>query len=239
MADPDWWAPIGEAGELLVKELADDSLRARALSTTNVREVPLAEFSLGGRRLIAEVGHRAYSLREGDGVVALLAPPATKGRAWVVDLAGSQLEGTHERVDLQPEPEAKVEQVYYLLFRAPGRSWVMHFTGGRVAGEKLVLSRGDIPRAEPPVVTCVPAAQSRQVPRPRMRRREPVDTHMTSWTEDAAPAEIALAQLVMLAGLHAGVDYLAAGLVGAAREIAGVWRVFTPAPDPLPTKADD
>jgi hypothetical protein len=240
MTDPDWWAPLGAPGELRVKELVDDEpLRNRALATENVEEITLAEFSLGGRPLIAEVGHRAYSLRDGADVLVRLTPPTAKGQPWAVELAGEQLAATYEYVDLQTDAESKVDQVYYLLFRAPGRSWVMHFTGGRLAGETLVLSRGDIPRTAPAVLRCVPASQSRQVPRPRLRRRQPADTHVTSWTGEASPAEIALAQMVLLAGLHSGVDYLAAGLVGAAREIAGIWRVFTPVPDPLPTKTEE
>jgi hypothetical protein len=59
-----------------------------------------------------------------------------------------------------------------------------------------------------------------------------------SWEPDATYAEVALAAMIVVSGRHAGIDYLGASVVGAAREIAGIWRAFTPMPDPLPTRPE-
>jgi hypothetical protein len=236
----DWLAPLGTAGRMQVRELVlDESVHQRALRTEDVREIALAEISLLGRALTAEVGHRTYRLRDGDDVVARLGPPSGRGVPWTGDLAGQGLTLTHERVDLQPDPGSKAQQVLFLLVRSAEHSWVVHYVGGRLAGDHLVISRGDVPFSSPAVVTCVPAARSRDLPRPRLRRRDPADEHATSWTAEATGAEVALAELVVLAGLHNHVDHLAAAFAGTARDVAGIWRVFTPVPEPLPTKRDD
>lgn len=240
MGPVDWQAPLATAGRMQVRELVPDaSVHERALRTEDVREVALAEISLLGRSLTAEVGHGAYRLRDGDDVVARLCPPEGKGAPWTGDLAGRGLTLSHERADLQREPGAKAEQVQFLRVRSDAQSWVVHYVGGRLAGEELVVSRGDVPHGSAAVVTCVPAARSRDLPRSRLRRRHPADEHTTSWTAEATAAEVALAELVVLAGLHNHVDYLAAAFAGTARDIAGIWRVFTPMPEPLPTRRDD
>jgi hypothetical protein len=236
----DWWAPLGAAGEQRVAELvADERLVHRALGTANVREIVLAETDLLGARVTGEVGHRAYRLREGERTVVRLELPSEPARPWTGELAGSRLELTHEQVDLDRSAGAKPEQVLFLRIRTDERVWVAHHTGGRLAGERFVLSHGDLPHASPPVVTCLPAERSRQLPRSRLRRRQPADQHVTSWTAAASGADIALAELLLLARLHNAVDYLGAAVAGTAREIAGIWRVFTPVPEPLPTKPGD
>jgi len=236
----DWWAPLGAPGRIHARELViEEPLRERALATENVREVALAELSLLGRALTAEVGHRAYVLRDGDQTVVRLSLPSGKGRPWEVDIAGSQLAMTHERVDLERGPDSRPEQVLFLRLQGDGRSWVAHYTGGRLAGKQFVLTRGDVPRASPAVVSCVPAARSRDLSRGRLPGRQPADHHVAAWTAEATGAEVALVQLLLVARLHNDVDYLGAAFVGAAREIAGIWRVFTPVPEPLPTKSDD
>jgi hypothetical protein len=238
MPGTDWWEPLGEPGRIEVREVVDDdTVHERALATENVREITLAEIGLCGRSLTAEVGHRAYALRDGEDTVVRVELPSGKGRPWVVDVAGRELAMTYERMDLARE-DSKTDQVLFLLLCDSGGSWVAHYTGGRLAGEQIVLSRGAVPRSSPAVVTCVPAARSRELPRSRLRRRQPADRHVTSWTAEATGAEVALAEMILLGRLHNGIDYLAASFVGAAREIAGIWRVFTPMPEPLPTKDD-
>lgn len=239
MAGTGWFESMGSAGEVPIRDLVgDEALRNRALSTENVVAIPLAEFALAGRDVRAEVGHRAYLLRDRDRVVVRLETPTQGGRSWSGELAGDDLAMTYERVDLPRVPGSKVEQVLYLQVRAGQRAWVAHFLGGRMAGERLVLSRGDRPHAGAPVVTCLPAARSRSLPPTRLRRRQPADTHLVRWEADATAAEVALAAMIVLSGRHAGIDYLGASFVGAAREIAGIWRVFTPTPDPLPTRPE-
>jgi hypothetical protein len=236
VTEPDWWAPLG-TGQLRVTELvADEALRQRALLTEHVREIPLAELTLAGRALTAEVGHRAYTLRGAEREVIRFDVP--DGKAWRVVAVGDVLEMRDEIVDVPRAEEGKVDQFHVLRFRGSRGSWVMHFTGGRLAGRSLVLVRGDEPGG-PAVVSCVPAPRTRELPTARLRRRQPADVHVTTWAGEATAAEVALVELVVLSGRHVHLDYLAAGVVGAAREIAGIWRVFTPMPEPLPTKSED
>ena len=239
MGSVDWHEPLESAGRMHVREqVSDESVHQRALGTEDVREIALAEVDLLGHALTAEVGHHTYRLRDGADVVARLCPPCANGAPWTGVLTGRELAVSHERVDVQGNPGSKAEQVLFLHVRGAGHSWVAHYTGGRLAGEQFVLSRGDVPRAAPAVVTCVPAAQSRDLPRSRLRRRQAADQHLTSWAAGATRSEVALMELIVLARLHNHVDYLAAAFAGTARDIAGLWRAFTPMPDPLPTKRD-
>jgi hypothetical protein len=115
----------------------------------------------------------------------------------------------------------------------------VHFAGGRLAGEALVLVRGELPGPDrAAVVTCVPAPRTRAMPASPLRRRQPADVDQLTWTVEATPAEIALVELAVLAGRHGSLDYLPAGFVGMARGLGRTWRVLAPAPEPLPTRGD-
>ena len=235
MADLDWWAPLGAAGELRVTELvADETLRNRALRTEDVRAIPLAELTLAGLDLTAEVGHRSYRLRAGDRSVVRFDVP--ERGPWHAQLDGEDLELWEGFVEVAGGDD-RVDQAHVLRVSGRRGTWVLHFTGGRLSGDAVVLARGDRPGQSLPVVSCVPAPRSRALPKAR-RRRGPADVHVTTWTADATAGEVALVELVVLAGRHVGLDYLTAGLAGAARGVAGLWRAFTPVPDPLPTTKD-
>ena len=238
MAGLDWWAPLGAAGELRVRHLvADPTLRRRALRTENVQEIPLARFALAGRDLVAEVGSWSYVLRAGER--PMLRFVVTPDRPWRAEVAGVELEMDEVFVDLPRPGSDKVERVHFLRLSGPSGSRVLHFTGGRLAGETLVLVRDEVPGGErAPVVSCVPAPRTRELPKSALRRAQPADVDVVTWTAEATPAEIALVELVVLCGRHVGLDYLPAGFVGMARELGRTWRVFTRAPEPLPTRPE-
>lgn len=238
MPDLDWWAPFGTAGELRVQQLvADPSLRTRALRTEDVQEIPLARFALAGRDLVAEVGSWSYVLRDGDRTVLRFV--VTPDQPWRAEAAGVELEMDEAFVDLPRTDSGKVDQVHLLRLDGPDGARQLYFTGGRLAGERLVLVRGELPGGgEEPVVTCVPAPRTREMPRSSLRRRQPADVDVIAWTAEATPAEVALVELAVLSGRHVNLDYLPAGFVGAVRTLGSTWRVFTPLPEPLPTRHD-
>ena len=84
-----------------------------------------------------------------------------------------------------------------------GRSWVWHFDGGVVAGRRLVLCRGELPGGEP-VVTTVPPSAGRGLG--HGERHQAVDMHITRWRPAATAAELALVELLTVAGLHHNID---------------------------------
>jgi hypothetical protein len=206
----DWWAPLGDEGELRVVHLLDEGARERVIGTDGPGEVAAAALEVAGRGLTAVAGFKHLALSSADEVVAEVdfrpTPQEKKFGDWVkpLHLVGEELVVTQGKAKEGGRRARLRGAVRFLSIRGQGRSWVWHFDGGVVAGRRLVLCRGDLPGEGEPVVTTVPASAGRGLG--HVERHQQVDTHITRWQPAATAAELALVELLTVSGLHHNID---------------------------------
>ncbi len=206
----DWWAPLGDEGELRVVQLLDDGAQERVLSTEGHDEVLAATLTVAGQRMSVTARHKHVAVFAGDEVVAEVdfrpTPQEQEFGDWVkpLHLVGEELVVTHGKVKDGGRRARLRGAVRFLSIKGPGRRWVWHFDGGVVAGRHLLLCRGEQPGEGEPVVTTVPASAGRGLG--HVERHQAVDTHITRWQPTATAAELALVELLTVAGLHHDID---------------------------------
>jgi hypothetical protein len=147
-----------------------------------------------------------------------LRPEAEEPGGWSkpLELDGAAFTATVRR---DPSRGSRLRgPLLYVHLAGPGRRWVWHFVGGTLAGERLVLARGEVPGGEA-VVSTHPAAQGRSMGNPRGGATR--DTHVTTWTAGAALGEVVLAELLAAAKLDGLVDYRAARVAEGVQELVG------------------
>lgn len=222
MVDPGLRSPIGGPGTVEVTELVRHDALGRTSKDEPERQVELAAADVAGRRLrLAATGWQRTALLD-DEVVALLdverrAEEAGDG-SWIKPLA---LAGTTYSVEIRTDVAQGSRlrgPLRFLHIGGAADGWVWHFVGGRMAGEQLVLSRGDAPGAEP-VARTFPAGQGRSLGEPRGGAT--MDLHVTSWEAPAQLREVVLAELLATAKLDGLVDYRAARLAEGFQELTG------------------
>jgi hypothetical protein len=206
MTGPDWWRPTGEPGRAEVRELLSPDAWHRYFAEDPGIELELGRAEVG--ELVLDLGARSMSrfVRAAGAEVVVLdvsGPPDFSG-GWqkavrVLDGPGEALLRTDET-----RPSRLRGALRYLLISTATRSWVWHFEGGRTAGERLVLSRGEEPGG-PPLVETWPASHGRSLG--SLRGGATVDTHVTCWGAEASAAEVALAELLAVSRLDRLVDY--------------------------------
>jgi hypothetical protein len=208
----DWWAPLGDPGEVRVVQLLDDAAKERVIGKEGPAEVLAATLTVGGQGLSVTGRYKHMAVSSGDDVVAEVdfrpTPQETKFGDWVkpLHLVGEELVLTHGKVKDHGRRARWRTGLRYLSIQGPGRSWVWHFDGGVVAGRRLVLCPGELPGQGEPVVTTVPASAGRGLG--QVERHQAVDTHITRWQPAATAAELALVELLTLAGLHHDIDHI-------------------------------
>jgi hypothetical protein len=213
----DWWAPLGDAGELRVVELLDDGARDRVIGTEGHAEVLAATLTVAGRRLSVTARYKHVTVLTGDEVVAEVdfrpTPQEKKFGDWAkpLHLAGEELVVTQGKVKDEGRRARWRGSVRFLSIQGQGRSSVWHFDGGVVAGRRLVLCHGELPGAEEPFVTTVPASAGRGLG--HVERHQETDTHITRWKPGATAAELVLVELLTVAGLHLNIDRIPSQLV--------------------------
>lgn len=204
---PEWWAPIGEGGQVAVQELLAQEALPRYFAEDRGTELVLARTTVTAWTV--EVGARwqARFARCADTLLAELDlsgdPDPTGGfrkALTVAGRAGSVVMETDESRRSRLRGALR-----FLRLEAAGRVWVWHFEGGRAAGERLVLSSGRLPGEAPALVTTHPAGRGRALGNPTGGAT--VDTHLTSWSPEACVVDVVLAELLATARLDGLVDY--------------------------------
>lgn len=200
------WEPLGDAGAAEVRELLALEALSRYFAADRDAELDLARTTVAGRPL--EVGAR-WQLRSA----------VCAGVSVELDLSGEpdpaggyrktlRAPGSQGSVVLQTDETRRTRlrgALRFLRVQLDDRSWVWHFDGGRAAGERLTLCRGDLPGDGAPVVTTYPAARGRSLGNPKGGAT--LDTHVTSWSADASLGELVLAELLATCRLDRLVDY--------------------------------
>jgi hypothetical protein len=222
----DWWAPLGQDGELRVVQLLDEGARRRVIGTEGQGQALAATLTIAGAGLSVVASYKHVALLAGDDVVAQVdfrpTPQETTFGDWVkpLHLLGEQLLITDDK-DMDGGRRGRWgSAVRFHRIHGGHRSWVWHFEGGVVAGRRLVLGRGRRPGEATPVVTTVPASSGRGLG--HGERHQAIDTHVTRWRPEATAAEVALVELVTVAELHHSIDRIPAQL---AKELGWVPRL--------------
>jgi hypothetical protein len=218
----DWTAPTGTPGEVEVAELVRFDALGRSSRAEPLRCVDLAVAEVAGRSLrCSAIGWRRTMLLDGE-VVAMIdverRPDQVREGGWTRPL---ELDGAAYSVSVRTDATRGSRlrgALRYLHVDGETDHWVWHFVGGRLAGERLVLSRGDRPGGEAVVTTC-PAGQGRSLGEPRGGAT--FDRHVTSWTAAAELREVVLAELLTTARLDGLVDYRAARIAEGVQELTG------------------
>ena len=214
-----WWAPIG-AGRLEVRELLGPEVWHRYFAAD-----PEVELELGTTRLpdrVLELRARRFTrllCSEGQVVAELdvSGPPDLTG-GWDKPLT---LLGTPGRALLQTDesrPSRLRGALRYLRISVGERQWVWHFAGGRAAGERLVLCRGEVPGGTPVVITF-PSARGRSLG--SLKGGATSDTRVVTWEPAASRAEVVIAELCAMSSLHGLVDYRGARIAEGVSELLG------------------
>ena len=213
----DWWAPLGDEGELRVVQLMDQVVRQRVIGTEGQGEVLTATLEIAGVALCAVSSYKHVALSAGTEVLAAVdfrpTPQERRPGDWVkpLHLVGEELAITRGKAKDGGRQGRLRGAVRFRGIQGGGRSWVWHFEGGLMAGRRLVLSRGERPGEEEPVVTTVPASAGRGMG--HGERHQQLDTHVTRWRPEATAAELALVELLTLAELHHQIDRIPSQLV--------------------------
>lgn len=222
MAVLDGAGPIGAAATVEVDELVPYVELGQRSSQRPTELLELSITEIAGHRLVCgAVGWRRVASVDGEVVVALdldRRPGEVGGDRWSKPV---ELFGEHAAVSLESD-RARGSRLRgplrFLRVTGPSAGWCWHFVGGRAAGERLVLVRGDEPGGQP-VVTTFPASHGRALGSPAGGAT--ADRHVTSWTADALVAEVVLAELLAASRLDGLVDYRAARVVEGAQELTG------------------
>jgi hypothetical protein len=214
-----WWEPTGAPGRIEVHEpVAPDGVHRRLAAAPTV-EVPLGEALIGDRVVeFGALGRTRFARAAGERIALLdLSAPADPTGAFrrpVVVLGDPGEAVLDQDVELGGRLRGPLR---FLRVTAGSRTWVWHYAGGRAAGERLVLVPGDRPDADGARVVTHPAAQGRSLGNPTGGAS--VDTHVTTWTGDAAPAEVLLVELLATTWLGALVDHRMARVAAGAAEL--------------------
>jgi hypothetical protein len=222
VADVDWWQPIGEPGRLDVRELLSPAVWPRYFAADPDVELELGHADLRGRTLDFDARRPTRVVRCEGEVIAeldLFGPPdVTGGWQKAITILGTRGEGV-----LQTD-ESRTSRLRgalrYLQVTVGEHAWVWYFEGGRAAGERLVLARGNRPGQGAAVVGTHPAAQGRVLGNPKGGAT--TDTRVTSWEPAACVAEVGLAELLAMARLDALVDYRPARIADGISELLDV-----------------
>lgn len=216
----DWSAPLGSPGRLEVEELLRPDRWASYFAQAPGQEIELAHWSIAEEQVhvAASRGHRLA--RVGRLVLADLvldSGPPGDGTVWEKPLLLLDRRCTvRRRVDREHGSRLR-GPLRYLEVTGTTQRWVWHFEGGRVAGERLVLRRGEQPLDGPVLVTVWPSSQSRGLGNPSGGASE--TGHVTAWSADASPIEVLLAELFATARLDGMVDYRAARVADGLSEL--------------------
>lgn len=223
----DWWGPLGEAGRLEVHEPMAPADLQRLLARSADTEIRLGHTDLRGQRLEFVARGRARRVRLGAETVALLdlSGPADLTAAFhrPITVLGETGEAVRHEDD---ERGSRLRgALRYLRISIADRVWVWHYAGGRTAGERLVLGRGDTPSDAAPIVTTYPSARGRALGNPKGGAT--AETHVTSWAPGAAAAEVLLVELLASTWVGRVVDYRPTRIAEGVSELLGV----APRPD--------
>ena len=218
----DWFEPLGREGRIEVTELLTLDRLGASTRAEPTRTFDLAATAVAGRSLVVSAtGVRRAATVDGAVVatIDLTRRPEVEGPGgWSKTL---ELDGGHFSASVRSDPSRGSRlrgPLRHLHVAGPGRSWVWHFVGGTLAGEQLVLVRGEEPGGDA-VVATHPAARGRSVGNPRGGAT--ADSHVTSWTAGAALGEVVLAELLAVARLEGLVDYRAARIADGVQELVG------------------
>jgi hypothetical protein len=220
MEQPDWWHPLGAAGQVEVREPLDPASVQHRLTADPAAELSLGRAELPGGALDLVARGRTRLVRSAGETVAeldLSAPPdPTGGFSRPIAVLGQAGEATRRTEEGRG---ARLRgALRYLRISAGASVWVWHYDGGRVAGERLVLCPGEVPGSTPVVVTH-PSAQGRSLGNPTGGAT--ADTHLTTWTAEARPVDVLVVELLASTWLGSLVDYRAARVVEGVSELLG------------------
>jgi hypothetical protein len=223
----DWLAVLGDAGRIEVTELLHPDSWGRSLAADHEAELELARTSLDGEQVRVVGRWMRRSLRAPDDLLAeidLSGDPQPSGAfrkvLWLQGASGSVEVHTDET-----RPSRLRGALRYLRIAVGEQAWVWHFEGGRAAGERLVLARGEQPGTAPAVVTTYPASHGRHLGNPHGGAT--ADRHVTHWEPDANALEVALVELLAVSRMDGLVDYRPARIAEGFGELLGV----APRPD--------
>lgn len=223
----DWLTTLGGPGRVDVTELLPPDSWGRSLAADHDAELELARTILNGE-VVRVVGRwMRRSLDASGDVLAeldLTGDPQPSGAFRKV----LWLHGTRGTVEVHTDPSRPSRlrgALRYLRITVGEQTWVWHFEGGKAAGERLVLARGDRPGIAPAVVTTFPASHGRHLGNPRGGAT--ADTHVTGWEPDATGLEVALVELLAVSRMEGLVDYRPARIAEGFSELLGV----APRPD--------
>jgi len=213
---------MGAPGTIEVLELVRYADLGRRTKERPTELVELAATDLAGRHLVSSAfGSRRLAAVDGETVVLLdleRLPGDREVSRWRKSL---ELFGERGEASLESD-RARGSRLRgplrFLRITGVGGQWCWHFLGGRAAGERLVLVRGDEPGGEP-VVTTHPAQDGRGLGNPTGGAG--VDRHVTSWAAEASFGEVVLAELPAPSRLDGLVDYRAARMVEGTQELVG------------------
>ncbi|HEX7717072.1 MAG TPA: hypothetical protein VF416_07275 [Marmoricola sp.] len=217
----EWVEPLGREGRIEVEELVRYDELGRRTTAEPTREIVLATTEVAGHTVACAATGRHRTMSVDGAVVAVLdleRRPEVEGGGWAKPVG---LDGSSATVEVRSDASAGSRlrgPLRYLHVDGAGRSWTWHFVGGTLAGERLVLVRGDAPGG-PAVVSTHPAGQGRSLGNPRGGAGP--GTHVTSWTAEASLGEVVLAELLVTAKLDGLVDYRAARLAEGVQELTG------------------
>jgi len=217
-----WSDPVAGPGTIEVVELVRHTDLGRRAKERPADLVELAATDVAGRRLACRAGGwRRVAAADGETVVTLdleRLPGEVDLTRWrkSLEFFGERGEAS---LELNRARGSRLRgPLRFLRVSAAGAQWCWHFAGGRAAGERLVLARGDEPGGEP-MVTTHPAQDGRALGSPTGGAG--VDRHVTTWAADASFGEVVLAELLATSHLDGLVDYRAARLVEGTQELIG------------------
>lgn len=193
-----------------MRELLDPAVWQRYFAADPETELALGRTDLGGHVLDLRARRLLRVIRSGGQTLATLdltGPPAPSG-GWskpMTMLGAAGLVAQH----IDEGRRSRLRGALRYLHVAVGdRSWVWHFEGGRVAGERLVLRIGDHPAdAGEPIVVTHPSAMGRSLG--SLGGGATADTRVVAWARTAAPADVVVAELCAMSKLDGLVDYRA------------------------------
>jgi hypothetical protein len=224
---PDWLAALADPGRIEVTELLHPDSWSRSLAADHGAELELATASLRGEQIQVIGSWKRRSARSADDVLVDLDlsgdPQPAGGFRKVLWLGGTA--GSVEMHTDETRPSRLRGALRYLRLEVGDQRWVWHFEGGKAAGERLVLARGERPGAASAVVTTYPASHGRHLGNPRGGAT--ADTHVTTWDAGASALEVALVELLAVSRMDGLVDYRPARIAEGFSELLDV----APRPD--------
>ena len=217
----DWWAAFGLAGRIEVAEPLSPEAAQRRLTADPDVDVALGRAELPGLPIDLAARGRTRSARSGSETLGMLdfsgPPDLTGGFHRPLTLLGHT--GEVVRRTAETRRSRLRGSLRYLSIAAGPTVRVWHYLGGRAAGERLVLCAGERPGSTPLVVTH-PSAHGRALGNPTGGATG--DTHVTSWSAEARPADVLLVELLASAWLGVLVDYRPTRVVEGFSELLGV-----------------